>query len=144
MHQARWHLPKGTTQGVKLRIVQSFSATSCFQRRLIQDDESKISSRIIAQYTAVDEVRMSRRIRRIFRMRAPCLDQEWIAEKYERAEHPLGMFKIEQCIASRLSGIKQNACVTTKIDSLAGISCFLLEVSNGIVHAISLVPILLT
>src|SRR6476661_8755692 len=33
-----------------------------------------------------------------------------------------------------------DACNITKIDSRAGINCFLLEVSNGIVHAISLVP----
>ena len=59
-------------------------------------------------------------IRRIFRMRAPCLDQEWIAEKYERAEHPLGMFKIEQRTGNRLSGIKQNACVMTQIDFPSG------------------------
>src|SRR5436305_6705815 len=35
---------------------------------------------------------------------------------------------------------KTDACVIKRIDSLAAISCFLLKVSNGIVHAISLVP----
>lgn len=72
-------------------------------------------------------------------MRAPCLDQEWIAEKYERAEHPLGMFKIEQCIASRLSGIKHMHASQQKLIPWREHGCFLLEVSNGIVHAIALI-----
>jgi hypothetical protein len=70
-------------------------------------DEIKIPSCIIAQYTAVNEVRCRGVSAGFSECIAPSLDQEWIAEKYERAEHPLDIFKIEQRTAIRLSGIQQ-------------------------------------